>query len=316
MTIEGGVIEACALVSRPTKPREYFMGKLLYGQCLGLLHGWTGIGKTWLSLLLATCCAGGADFMRYRAVRPLRVGYIDGEMLSDSIRERVMQICKHAAFDIQEGMLKFVSPDLFPKNNMVPNIADPEAQRWYDKQLGDRDVIIIDNLMSCSQRIGRDDDLQTWLRILPWLISCRVKGKCVVLVHHDGKGGSQLGTSVKEQVMDWILHLKRPLDHRQEDGACFQCTFEKGRNISGEDAEAFAVRIFPSDDAFTWDWKPLSDSVSATAKDMKALKMNDRDIAHALGISLYQVKKILADGEELKPLGGRNGTKESDDEMF
>jgi RecA-family ATPase len=316
-----GIIEACSLVARPTAPRDYFMGKLIYGQCLGMLYGQTGIGKTWLSLLLAACQAGGADFMRYRCQKAKKVAYVDGEMLSDSIRERVIQVCTNAKFSVQEGQLKFISPDLFA-SNMVPNIADAEAQAWYDKTLDDRDVLIIDNLMSCSQRIGRDDDLQTWMRILPWLIKWRVKGKAVVIVHHSGKAGTQLGTSVREQVMDWIAYMRRPLDYQPEDGAKFNVSFDKGRNLSGEDAEPFAVSLINQPDGtVTWKWNGLSDEYSGAVADMKRLKMNDKDIAAATGLSLYKVKQIIAENAftnepTAKKQEARSGYKDGNDEMF
>jgi hypothetical protein len=52
---------------------------------------------------------------------------------------------------------------------------------------------------------------------LPALL-LRRQGKSVFLLHHDGKGGQQRGTSKKEDVLDTVISLRRPPGYTADQG--------------------------------------------------------------------------------------------------
>ncbi|WP_153306568.1 hypothetical protein [Desulfogranum japonicum] len=68
-------------------------------------------------------------------------------------------------------------------------------------------------------------------------------GKSVLLVHHDGKGGMQRGSSRKEDVLDTVIKLLRPKSYTPDQGALFKVHFRKNRGIHSDDAKTFEASL-------------------------------------------------------------------------
>lgn len=64
-----------------------------------------------------------------------------------------------------------------------------------------------------------------------------------MLVHHEGKGGTQRGTSKREDVLAQVVELSRPGDYSPELGARFEVRLTKSRGIYGADAEPFEAEL-------------------------------------------------------------------------
>ena len=76
-----------------------------------------------------------------------------------------------------------------------------------------------------------------------WCLRQRAAGRSVLLIHHAGKGGSQRGTSRKEDVLNSVVSLKRPIDYDAAQGARFEVHFTKSRGFFGDDAAPFEARL-------------------------------------------------------------------------
>ena len=74
-----------------------------------------------------------------------------------------------------------------------------------------------------------------------WALEQRRAGRSVAFVHHAGKGGQQRGTSRREDVLDTVIALRKPADHKPDQGARFELHYEKSRGFYGNDAKPFEL---------------------------------------------------------------------------
>lgn len=204
------------LLKRDFPPRAMILDPLLPEKGLAMVFAERGIGKTWVGLNIAHAVGGGGAFLRWRAPQPRRVVYIDGEMPAATIKDRYAAIVAAADFDAPENHFRLVAADLQPDG--LPDLADPAAQRFFDKAIADADLIVVDNLSTICRAL-RENEADSWGPVQSWCLRQRAAGKSVLLIHHAGKGGAQRGTSRKEDVLDSVVSLKRPLDYDASQGA-------------------------------------------------------------------------------------------------
>jgi hypothetical protein len=76
------------LLQREFPARELLLSPWLPSKGLAMVFAERGIGKTWVGLNIAHATAGGGGFLRWRASRPSRVVYIDGEMPAGVLKDR------------------------------------------------------------------------------------------------------------------------------------------------------------------------------------------------------------------------------------
>ena len=86
----------------------------------------------------------------------------------------------------------------------------------------------MDNLASLTAGID-ENSKKDWDPINAWLLELRFAGIATVMLHHTGKGGSQRGTSAREDNVDVSIMLKSPSNYKPLDGARFVVKFEKAR---------------------------------------------------------------------------------------
>ncbi len=106
--------------------------------------------------------------------------------------------------------------------------------------------------------------------------------RAVLLIHHAGKGGQQRGTSKKEDALDSVISLQRPLGYLTSEAARFEVRFTKSRGFYGPDAEPFEARF--SDGAWSTGEIMADDSDEAIAA-MRAEGVSLRDMATRFGVS-------------------------------
>jgi hypothetical protein len=76
-------------LSRDLQPPDFLMGHWLSTTSRALLVGATGLGKTNLAMAMAMYAAECRQFLHWRAHRPCKVLYIDGEMPGRLFKERI-----------------------------------------------------------------------------------------------------------------------------------------------------------------------------------------------------------------------------------
>lgn len=207
---------------------------------LCMVHAKRGVGKTLFALSAAFAVATGGEFLTYRALAAREVLYIDGEMQAQLMQTRVRE--RQHATGQSGALLRVVTPDL--QEASMPDLGTVAGQRCIDALVRDETaVIVIDNLSCLVRSGGAENDSVSWDCVAPWLLSHRRAGRAVLVVHHSGKGGAQRGTSKREDLLDVVINLRRPVDYNEADGAVFVVEFEKARSLRGESLEPFEARL-------------------------------------------------------------------------
>jgi putative DNA primase/helicase len=282
-------------------PVEWIIHPVLPMQGSAMVYAWRGKGKTFFLLTLGMQIATAQPFFGWTIERPHRMHYVDGEMPANYLQERLRALASGYEAKIPEpGMFHLLTPDLLEYG--VPNIATGEGQRMIEEHLREGDSIILDNL-SCLARTGKSqNDDETWAPIQDWILRLRRLRITTVLVHHAGKGGTQRGTSAREDMLDTVIKLKEPLDYETTDGARFEVHFEKTRRSKPGD-QVFPFELKLEEDqrgGVMWLHKPLRDIIEQQAAMLFADNMSDRDVMDALKLDrfkVYRLKKKFKKGE-------------------
>lgn len=271
------------------KPREHFLAPIIQEQSINMLYAWRGVGKTHTAIHMACAMASGGSFHTWKALRPMKVLYLDGEMPATEMQKRFKEVLATGNYAGAESNIKIVTPDLnFP--NGMPNLATEEGQERLLPLLDEMDVIIVDNISTLASG-GKENEAESWIPLQAWALKVRAMGKAVLFIHHANKDGGQRGTSKKEDIMDTVIKLSHPADYDPAQGARFEVTYDKSRNITGTDTEGFEAHFTKSG----WAFKSLADVRLQKVHELKALnpKISVRDIAEELGMPKSTVYRLL-----------------------
>lgn len=269
-------------LTAPVVPREPFLGPLLCRQGLAMVHAKRGVGKTYFSIAVGLAVASGSSFLDWCVPEARRVLYIDGEMPAALMQSRMKEYLTGAGARPDTGYFRMLSADHLD----IPalNLSTMAGQEAVAKEVKAANLLIIDNLATLS-RHGKENDTESWHPMQDWLLQLRRQGKAVLLVHHSSKGGTQRGTSGREDALDTVVNLRHPNDYEPQQGARFIVQFEKARGSVGSQLEPFEAVYTVRDGAGHWTTKTLEASVEADVVELKAGGMSYRDIAEKLGIS-------------------------------
>lgn len=279
------------LLQRPFPPREMILAPWLPQQGLTMIYADRGIGKTWVGLNVAHSVSCGGSYLGWQAPRLRRVVYIDGEMPGSALKDRYASIVAASDIDPPEDNFRLVASDL--QSDGLPDLSDPAHQQYYDDEIRDADLIIVDNLSTVC-RSHRENEADSWAPVQAWGLRQRAAGKSVLLIHHAGKSGAQRGTSRKEDVLDSVVSLRLPPDYDANQGARFDVYFTKHRGFFGPDAQPFEAKLIEGR------WHTCDIQRGSDEETMRALQkqgLSFRDIAERLGVSKSSVGRKLKGGE-------------------
>jgi KaiC/GvpD/RAD55 family RecA-like ATPase len=274
-------------------PLELILHPWLPKQGIAFVYAATGVGKTLFTLNTAYAIAGGGNFLKFKAPKPKKVLYIDGEMSYVQIYSRFMQIVK------QQGELNFkenwilLTPD--KAKIALPLICSPEGQEFYNKKIEEFgvEVLFLDNLSTLSAI--NENDSEAWKIIQRWLINLRAKGVTVVVVHHAGKDKfGYRGTSRMLDCVDTAISLQDTdgpqMESDVQNSRRFKVEYQKHRTFSGAEALSFEVCL----NSGGWDFNSMEKSNTTKIIEMfNDLNFKQADIARELNISRVYVSKII-----------------------
>ena len=147
-----------------------------------------------------------------------------------------------------------------------------------------------------------ENEARSWEPIQSWLLELRRRGLAVLLVHHDGKGGAQRGTSKSEDILSQVVQFTRPADYSPAAGAQFEVHLRNARGVFGDAAQAFEAEYRTDENGrAVWAWKPIEDELMEQVLHLKRDKnFKQRQIRDALGIGLgtvsRRIKKLVDEG--------------------
>jgi hypothetical protein len=288
-----GRIVVCNLLDFVTldiKPRERILSPWLLTQSVNMLYAWRGIGKTHVALGIAYAVATGGSFLKWKADRPRKVLFLDGEMPAAAMQARLKGLVASSDVDFDPDYFRLVTPDL--QDGFMPDLATSYGQEAIDDIVDGAELIVVDNLSSLARSGGRENDAESWLPIQPWALRQRQQGRSVLFIHHSGKGGAQRGTSKKEDILDTVLTLKHPPGYLPADGAVFELHFEKSREMHGDESTPFEARLETDDDGrSTWAFNSVEDSTFDRVVALANDGLTQKEIAIELNINKSNVSR-------------------------
>ena len=289
-------------MKRNIPPREMILSPILPSQGLAMLYAKTGVGKTFVGLMIAYAVATGSRVFRWQAPKPRKVLYVDGEMAAFALQDRLRSIEKGAGCDIKDPTLfRIITQDLQP--NGIPDLTTHEGQKMIEVALEDTELLILDNLSCLLQKV-KENDVDTWRPFQSWLLKLRRMGLSVLFLHHAGRSGYQRGTTGREDVLDTVISLKHPSSYKHEEGAKFIISNEKPRGLVGKDVEPFLAQIKISQETgLSWEIQGITeDCFDDTYDKVVELRLEDksiRAIAEELKINKDRVHSLIKKAREI-----------------
>lgn len=270
-------------------PRELLLSPWLPKQGLAMVYAPRGVGKTHFSLEVAVAVATGGEFLEWKAPKPQKVLYIDGEMPSADLQGRLKLIEKRVG-TIPSDNLLIMTPD--EQSGAMPDISDPRSQALLQCYTS-VDLVIVDNISTLC-RTGNENEAESWLNTQNWALRLRAEGKSVLFVHHAGKGGNQRGTSKREDTLDTVIALRHPKDYNPKEGAKFEVHFEKARGFSGEQAEPLTVQLNINGLAgYQWEFSSLESEIDKKIIELYPSEKNQTVIAEELGVNKSTISRKI-----------------------
>lgn len=291
-------VSASELISIETPPINALFAPWLRLGERSLLYAWTGIGKTWLSLSVAISAAAGRSFLKWQNSDIYRTLYVDGEMSFSVVQERHLAIENAQAIQVVGNNLDYLVDDTFDAG--LPNIADPALKDTWLAMTKDYDLVVFDNLLSLGWATNnRDSDVTVWKNSQALFKAMSRRGQAVLLVHHEGKSGSQLGTSTRTNDMDAVINLRRSPIRRAGKELCLEWHFDKlrhGKSVDEEPVYIWSEELPPLDDTpggLLFEHEKLQDLHRDFAIEHARKGYKSKQIAEKLGVSAWVIDDYL-----------------------
>ncbi|WP_316196855.1 AAA family ATPase [Bradyrhizobium sp. SZCCHNS3053] len=189
---------------RNLPPPDFVLGSVLTTTTRMLLSAATGLGKSMFAMAIAQHMAAGLPFLHWRAHRPVKVLYIDGEMARRLLKERIFAEEQRHSGSL-ENLFVLSREDV---ESFAP-LNTPTGQAWLTKLIEHFGIefVVFDNIMSLT--LGDQKDPLVWQQVLPFAMA--LTRKCVgqIWIHHTGHDTSKgYGDKSREWQMDTVGHLE------------------------------------------------------------------------------------------------------------
>lgn len=275
------VIGAATLLNNAPASRETLLGPVLPRASLTLLYGARGVGKTFLALSMALAVAGGGTALRWRAGKPARVLHVDGEMPRATLLDRLSALAAGADLLPQGDNLRLLASEGDADSRI--DLGSEEGRARITDLCDGVDLLVLDSL-SVLLRDGRANPNRTWLRVEDWLLGLRRRGLAVLMVRNANTGG-EAETTRHADVIDTAIALRRPQDYEAFEGARFELSFTKGRNLLGTLAQPFEAALYDNDGLLRWFVSDRDDALATRAAGLFFEGYSVREVASRLRIS-------------------------------
>ncbi len=272
-----------------------------------------GIGKTWFVESLALAASAGVSVLGFEAPTPVRVLLVDGEMSSEDIQSRLIELADRLGIFHHNANLSVLAADWQP--DYLPRLDTVQGQSFIGRAVDGADLVVIDNRSSLFDPEA-EKDATAWQPAQDFLLSLRRRGKAVLLAHHSNRQGGARGHSKAEDAMDMVIKLSRPEGYQADEGARFLVEFTKTRGVHGQAVAPFEAHLTSS--GWTLNGieaasshgtvsRKLVDAVRLHAEAGDGLKSAGRAVAaagvkRAAGLAVW--KDLLAAGIVKKHPGG------------
>jgi hypothetical protein len=267
-------LSAAELLADDSAPRELILDPLFASDSIVLLYGPPGVGKSFVALGIAWAVASGGSFLGWRAPRPRRVLYVDGEMGSADMRERV------ALFGAPPAGLDFWLADRSESRGL--ELGTLEGQLRLMEGWCWPDLVVLDSAASLTgEKTGHAERSPGFKQFLRWQ---KQSHRAVLVVGRANRKGSVRGATQSEDAMDLVLGLRRPVNRRPTDGLHVDIRAENGRVLVPRDRARVVARLVGDENGrASWHWQ--AGSSLERALPLLRQGLDPPAIGRALGVS-------------------------------
>lgn len=273
--------------------RDVILFPWLLSGTITLITAARGIGKTWLSTIIALSVTRQVPIGEWYPEIPAKCVYVDGEMASDQLKKRINEMIIN--LPAEKAPLYIVSSDWMKSKKLRhTNIADPEWRDSITNIVTDTgfSVLILDNIASLAPCLN-ENIKKSWDPVNQWLLELRANNVAVIMIHHAGKKKGQRGTSAREDNIDTSIYLTRPSDYTIEQGARFNVEFTKTREDLGKAGIPFCLHIKKSGDGLIWTTETPKPELKYFIIALLGLKVPQNEIAKLLRCDESNVRKVM-----------------------
>ena len=320
------------LLAARFKQRQYLLNPWLREQENCMVYAATGVGKSLFALSAALAVAGGGEFLGWQPdTKPngegWRVLYIDGEMHTADIQERVCQLrggMPKLDKAVLDKNLNFLARQHQDAGVQFPSITDQAGQAFVLGQVNTRkvDLVVLDNFSTLGE-VEDENAASSFNAIQQFLLQLKVQEVATMLVHHTGKAEDNFrGSSKLAATFETIIQLERPqVEHRKSGGgwqtrpvqaehgeAKFRVRWDKVRAGSKTPPRSVVARLVTTqldelggDTTGTWDYETVGlDRLDEIAERLPAGEFTtQKEIGDFFDVSPTMARKYLDQGMKL-----------------
>jgi hypothetical protein len=277
------------------EPLDYVIEPLLTIKGRGMIFATRGAGKTFVALWIAYCIAKGIeDCFVWRIPKKRRVVYVDGEMDAETLQQRMIEMVRLSGGGDppNNNELLIVTRDL--QKDVRPKINTKAGRDQIEAYLEPGTVLVLDNISSLSPT-SDEQETEEWALMEDWFGDLCWRGITVLFVHHAGKGGDQRGTSKREDLLQFVLKMNVPSDHRMDEPlrAEMYLTKLRGKCEKPVYGQPFELRLAADENGSpAWHIRQLRDLLRERARQMLNDGMRAADVVLETGLSRWTVARI------------------------
>jgi hypothetical protein len=222
-----------AWLKRDIPLRDFLLGTVLCTTSRWLIFGDTGVGKTLLAMAIGGAVASGSPLIKWGGYeKPRRVMYLDGEMPSETFKERIELVAQRYGGGIP--FYGYNRDDL--ADRAMPPLNTEDGEKWLMNEIDivRPDLLIGDSVMSLL--IGSMGEEESWSPMKPVVRRISSKRIAQIWLHHTGHDpGQSFGTKTREWEMDTVLSLAKA----GEEDEAIAMEFRKARLRTPQNWEQF-----------------------------------------------------------------------------
>lgn len=254
--------------------------------------GWRGVGKSNFFWGCADAVTKGQSFGPWECGESVNCLILDGEM---AIQDGQKRIRDFGTVGRKAELFFYSDHYAHSQGHGRANLLDKSWRDLMAEFMKKQDVKIwvCDNIASLAPGID-ENSKSDWDPINQWLLELRFAGITTILIHHEGKAGTQRGTSAREDNLDVCISLKRPTGYRPDQGARFIVNFTKSR-IPHEHLPLIADFEFQftksAGGICEWTWANPKIQKKAEILRLSDLGMGVNETARTLGVDKAHVSR-------------------------
>ncbi len=292
-SLEDAILKDIDLMGLSIPEKQSFLSPWLNESSIVSIVGWRGVGKSLFTLGCVDAITKARPFGPWTCGDPVNCLIVDGEMAVQDCKKRISDL---GTAGRKSTLLYYADSYAYILGQRKASLLDFKWRKWLAEYMLQHNIRlwVCDNVASFTGGIDENSKAE-WDPINQWFLQLRFAGITTMLVHHEGKMGTQRGTSAREDNLDVCISLKKPPDYTADQGARFIVNFTKSR-IPLDQLPLIANHEFQlsrmAGDVYGWIWS------NARTKDRKTILclidegIQQNDIAKQLDVTPSWVSKI------------------------